>query len=543
MENLVLSNNMVGNIKKTLIEGLEVAAGSKSSATYYHGRSEQVDAVKRQVSKMYNLSKELPLILANQRGATGMFISEVLLNEFKNTQKGGACNIINPIDWYDNGLGDKALLLALENMNIDSGIPYVLRLFVELKKNKINNERSRKITLGYIWGHSNLEFNVMKYRNKIANILKHVYGAKRTSILLSIARKQVERDSDVTVLTEKEAAILNDLVLRYSTLNAIKLLKILLFIFKEDEGVDYNVEMFPLLSEYVKAKTNVKGIKNVPEEVLVGLISNKNHPQYEELWSTKEKRVETKKMFRENVQVTSVNQQVRQTKSTAKLGVQKTVDLQRVTDYLALYKTGYENGFTEELRESIDKLAEKKKIENFVYKSIGVLLDNSVSMTGHKQESKNTPKAVADFTAKVLGKSVENSKLVKTYDRFTDLGTSFVELLKEEGETPYEAIFILTDGYENMYDGLLGEIVDVYKRETERDIPIFQISPITGAEMDGKVRKMGESVVTMAINNPVAIQAQISTRLLEIDAKRWLENQVLAIESSSVTRKKITNNA
>ena len=186
MENLVLSNNMVGNIKKTLIEGLEVAAGSKSSATYYHGRSEQVDAVKRQVSKMYNLSKELPLILANQRGATGMFISEVLLNEFKNTQKGGACNIINPIDWYDNGLGDKALLLALENMNIDSGIPYVLRLFVELKKNKINNERSRKITLGYIWGHSNLEFNVMKYRNKIANILKHIYGAKRTSILLSI---------------------------------------------------------------------------------------------------------------------------------------------------------------------------------------------------------------------------------------------------------------------------------------------------------------------------------------------------------------------
>jgi len=62
--------------------------------------------------------------------------------------------------------------------------------------------------------------------------------------------------------------------------------------------------------------------------------------------------------------------------------------------------------------------------------------------------------------------------------------------------------------------------------------------------MDGNVRKLGEGVVTMAINNPVALQAQINARLLEIDTKKWLETQVLALEATPIKRsKKISINA
>ena len=132
-------------------------------------------------------------------------------------------------------------------------------------------------------------------------------------------------------------------------------------------------------------------------------------------------------------------------------------------------------------------------------------------MTGNKIESKNTPRAIVDFTAKVLSKSVTNHVVVKTKDIFTDLGSSFIELLKknETSNLQYDAIFILTDGYENIYDGLLNEIIDVWKIETGIDIPIFQISPITSAEMDSNVRKIGDNVITMAVNNPIAIQPQI----------------------------------
>ncbi len=544
MENLVLTQKMLGTIKQSLIDGLTIASGSKSSATYYHSRDEQMKAIQTEVKNMYNLSKELPLIIASQKGATGQFISEVLLNEFKHTFKGGACNIINPIDWYDNNLSEKAVLTALNNLG-ENGLPYVLRLFLGLKGAKINNERSRKIILGFIWGQENLEFYAMKYHIKIAKVLKHIYGQKKTSILLSIAEK-VAKIGQFVVGSEKEMKIVNECVLKYFNGDIIKAMKLLLFLFKKDVGVNYTALEFPLFSEYEKAKVDITGIKNVPEEILLGLISSKKHPQYNTMWSTAIQKEATKALIRKTVEVTSVNQQVRQTKSTAKLGVEKHVDMEKATDFLALYKTGYETTFTQELEVAINKLAQKKKIEGFFYPNIGIIVDDSISMTGNKLESKNTPRAIADFTAKVLMASAQGEAImVKTHDLTTDLASSFIELLKNENPLkPYNAIFILTDGYENAYDGLTNEVISIYQAETGRNLTIFQISPITSAEMGANVRKLGSGVVTMAINNPVALQPQITARLLEIDTKRWLENQVLALEASHLKRtKKISINA
>jgi hypothetical protein len=542
MEKLVLTQKMLSSVKLSLVEGLTVASGAKSSATYYHKKEDQMTAVQTQIKSMYKLSKELPLIVANQKGATGLFVSEVLLNEFKNTLKGGACNIVNPLDWYDNGLSDKAVLSALNNLG-ESGLPYVLRLFVALKNAKVNNERSRKIMLGFIWGQDNLEFYVMKYRNKIAQVLKHIYGKKMTSVLLSIAHKQITYPTGIS--SEKEANITNEFILKYFNGDATKALKLFLFIFKRDNNVTYGAIDFPLLSEYQKAKVDITEIKTVPEEVLLGLVSSIKHPQYHTMWATKLQREATKAMIRKNVEVTSVNQQVRQTKSTAKLGVEKIVDLEKATDFLALYKTGYETGWTDELKLAIGKLAEKKKIQGFFYQNIGIIVDGSNSMTGHKQESKNTPRAIAEFTALVLQNSSKTSVVARTDGEITDLASAFIQLLKDENPSkPYDAIFILTDGYENAYDGLTNEVIGIYLAESGKNTPMFQISPITSAEMGANVRKLGSKVVTMAINNPVALQPQINARLLEIDTKRWLENQVLAIEATPVKRsKKININA
>jgi len=189
------------------------------------------------------------------------------------------------------------------------------------------------------------------------------------------------------------------------------------------------------------------------------------------------------------------------------------------------------------LKNAIDKLADKKKITGFYYDNIGIVIDRSNSMKGNKVESKNTPRAIADFTARVLSKSTKNTVFVETDGETTDLASAFISLLKKENQSkPYQAIFILTDGYENAYDGLTNEVISIYKAESGKDMPIYQISPITSAEMGADVRKLGSGVVTMAINNPVAIQPQIQARLLEIDTKRWLENQVLSISESSVKR-------
>ena len=206
-----------------------------------------------------------------------------------------------------------------------------------------------------------------------------------------------------------EFKFMNEYIMKYFNGEMVRASKLLVFILKKDAGIVYNANEFPLLSEYQKAKTDITIVNNVPEEVLIGMVASTSHPQYHSLWSTKIQREATKALIRKNVKVTSVNQQVRQTKSTAKLGVEKHVELEKATDFLALYKTGYETTFTAELQSAIDKLAEKKKIVGFFYQNIGIIVDDSISMAGHQVESKNTPRAIADFTAKVLGKSAQNA--------------------------------------------------------------------------------------------------------------------------------------
>lgn len=533
MENLVLTQTQLMTIKKSLVDGMTLASAAKGSATYYHSKDEQNVAIKNAIDKLYNQAKELPLILANQKGVTGKFVQEVLANEFKSGYMGGSCNIVNPIDWYDNGISDKAVLGALYNLN-ENGIPYVLRLFTELKERGINNERTRKIVLGYLWGHPNAEFNALKYRNKISNTLKHIYGVRRTSILLSIAEKVIKTH---VWANESEHNIYNDLVGRFDVVrDEDRAMKILLFLFKKGNASMYNTVDLPLLNEFYKAKEDVTSVSKVPEEVLIGLISSKKHPQYESLWSTKLKREATKATFRKNVTVTSINQQVRQTKSTAKLGVEKTVNLEKATDYMALYKTGYETGFTAEIWGAIDKLAEKNKITNFPYENIAIILDRSVSMTGHKQESKNTPRAIAEFTSKVLVKSAKEFAFETTDGFATDLASAFIKAMSVEGDKQYDAVFFITDGYENAYEGLTNEVVTAFMSETKRFIPTFQISPIVGAEMEANVRPLGSEIVKLAINSPNAMMPQINARLLEVDTKRWLENQVKLLENSNISR-------
>jgi hypothetical protein len=534
MENLVLTNTQLASTKKALVDGITIASGAKSTATYYHSRNDQIAAIKGAVSKLYNQSKELPLILANQKGSTGKFVHEALLNELQKTHQGGSCNIVNPIDWYDNGLSDKAILGALFNLN-ENGIPYVLRLFSDLKDSNVNNERTRKIVLGYIWGHSNIEFNVLKYRNKLAKALKHIYGVRKNSILISIAEKYLNSG---VYGSQREHDIAQTLIGRYDLNNDLeRAFKLFLFLNKRGTSDMYSVNDFPLLSEYYKATVDITSVSLVPEEVLIGLISDKNHPQYGQMWSGKLKKEATKKMLRKNVKVTSVNQQVRQTKSTKKLGVQKTVDLAKATDYMALYKTGFENGFTRELNKAIDELAKKDKIDMFPYGNIGIVLDNSNSMSGHKKESKNTPRAIAMFTSKVLGKSATNKNVVTTEGQTTDLASAFINLMKDEDvNNPYDAVFFLTDGYENMYEGLTNEVVSAFMVETERYLPVFQISPVTGAETGADVRSIGSDIVKMSVNSPKALMGQINARLLEVDTKTWLENQVKLLEDSTVSR-------
>lgn len=535
MKDLIISNRQLPTVKEGILRGLEVASGAKSSATYYHKKGDMQAAVRNSVLNLYKISKELPLLLACQRGATGFFIQEALLNELKQTERGGACNIVNPTDWYDEKLGNILIVRALHNLDVDSGITYVLRLFAQYKDNKINNARAKKLVSRFVWTHPNLDFISVKYRNKLKSILMHVYGVKSSTALALVCKDFVESG---IFRNEKSRKLAHDSIGKFTD-DFERAARAYLFIFgrgKKDYFTD--VEKYKVTNQYFKAKTDIFSVDSVPEEVIVGLIGNKNHPQYQELWSNKTKRQDTLKQVRERNKVTSANQQVRQTKKNESLGVQKEVKMEQVTDFLALYKTGYENGFTPEINMAIDQLAEKKKFRNFAYQNVGIILDKSASMLGHKAESKNTPRAVADFTAKVLKKSCASAKIIETSGQNSDLASAYINLM-EQGS--YDAVFILSDGYENSYDGLLNEVVGAFREMTGDATPIYHASPVVGAETNAKVRSMGNQISTMAVSKPEAISVQISGKLLEQDTKKWLENQFKMLAETPSSRKEKSN--
>lgn len=532
MRELIVSNKQLPSIREGVSKGLEIASGAKSSATYYHKREDQVAAVQGSINTLYAIGKELPLILAAQRGVTGFFLQEVLLNEFAKGERGGACNIVNPQVWYDDGLGSKLTEHLIYVLDRDNGLPYVLRMFEAMRARKINNQRSRKMALRFILSHNNLDYVSVKYRKKLKNALVHIYGKKKVSALVHICRMYVEQNM---FSGEPAARMFNTNFAKFANSKG-RAARAFLFIMGAGDERYYDPEKFPVISSFYRAGRDISGCSLLPVEVLEGIISKKSHPQFSDKWSTEAKRKLTQKQIRDAAQSTTANQAMRQTKKNQQLGVTKSANVEGVTDFLALYKTGYEAGFTPEIRNAITKLAEKRKFTNFMYGKIGVVVDKSMSMTGHKQESKNTPRAIASFTAEVLSKSAECSIKTTHSGAGTDIAEAFVDLVSD-GE--YQAIFVISDGYENSYDGLFNEVVSEWRKSTGTHVPIYHVSPVTGSEVGAKVRSFGQQVSTIAVNKPDSLSLQLSTKLLEQDIVAWLGMQVRSLSEVKIpTRRK-----
>jgi hypothetical protein len=244
------------------------------------------------------------------------------------------------------------------------------------------------------------------------------------------------------------------------------------------------------------------------------------------LWGDSKKQSKTLEAIRNMTKAETANQAVRKTKQERKKGIKREESkIDRVSDPIALYKTSYESGYTQEIADQINKLAKKAAYPNFPYKEIAIVKDTSMSMRGDWHESKNTPRAITDFTELVLLQSVEGSINAHTSGGSTSLAGAFLDAVGPfDGDTP-DAVFILSDGYENDYEGLLSEVIEKYRAMVGKQVPVFHVSPFGAAEMSAKARSLGAGIVSLNATYktlPIQIQAQ----LLEADTRMWLQQQV-----------------
>jgi hypothetical protein len=389
-----------------------------------------------------------------------------------------------------------------------------LKLFVQIKEQKINNGRTRRLMLRSIMNEKKLELWSVRYRKKLRQILTHVFGQRMTGIVCTILKKA--RDQR----TEKDQRILTKQFLRYSgKRNKANVSQCVAFILGLEEQLT-----LPLLKAYVKAKTTLSAGRKLPYETLEGLRSC-----YHKAVSNK----------------TVLELTARNLTSGQRMVLQRKAEKAKVKvdwnpahyDAVKLYLYAFERGLSEAINEALDKRAvELAGGLNLPYSKIAILLDASASMYGAESQALR-PMAVAlalrDGLVKTASVAVEivcggqpvvGARLIKP-EGATSLAEGLVEALKAGPE----AVFILSDGYENSPAGRTHDVVKAI-RGMGIETPIFQFSPVFAAEQFGLRELAPELIGTLPVSRPEALGLTMFKAMLSVDSLNALQlfvNQAL----------------
>jgi len=373
----------------------------------------------------------------------------------------------------------------------------MLKTYASVVNRRINKSRMKRLVANTILNVDQriLELWTVKYRRKLRSILTHCWGERRTGILKSILNKGQGVDS-------KESSIILDLL---GADRDQKFCECISFILGNENNIS-----IPLLQNYVDAKENLgKGI-GLPRTTLIG-IRNTYH-----------KSVSMDEVLK-LVKGTLTTEEKRLVQKKAKAaGVEVEFDPTRY-DPIKLYIYAYENGMTDEISAALKRKAKRAAIEfTMRYDNIGILLDASGSSFGHATQ-KLRPMAVMSSMVDMLVETCEtyNIEVCGGYRKDglirpsgdTELAHGYLNLL----ENKPDAIYILSDGYENVYSGRLDEVIEHSKR-IGYDMPIYQLNPVIGLESMGG-RTLSQHVSVLPISSPTSMSLPLLKSVFEQDPK------------------------
>lgn len=379
----------------------------------------------------------------------------------------------------------------------------MLKLFGMLRRERINNARTRRLILTELLKAESLEFWAVKYRTKLRVALTHAWGRRTASILRSVlAKPNADR-------TEKEIQIVRKNVGRFAQGDRPDIVEqCVRFILGDEDGVTLG-----RLAAYRDAKVEFDRGSVLPSETMEGLRSrfHKDRTSAESLALTKS-------------QLTS-GQRISVQRKASKTGVKVTFDPMRY-DAVRLYVYAFEMGMTEAIREALLNKAETAASRLPVrFDRVAILIDSSLSMIGHDTQARRpiaTALALRDMLVATADESVvitsdgTESNVCDLVEPCgdTSLAGGLVRLLKEKPD----AVFVLSDGYENAPAGRFSEVVAAVRRMGV-ETPIHQFTPVFAAESQG-VRKLCDSLVAMPVSKPDAIGLGLLKALMEADVDR-----------------------
>jgi hypothetical protein len=482
---------------------LDIATTSYGRGTHYNSRQEQQEAELMAHDNMLALSRDLYAVLMALPGVLDRSIQMGLKKLLSTSRNGVPHQFLNTIQERSvlhhmmQALPAQRMLKLIDALRIGNE---------EMRLKKVNNARTRKLILSTLLNSPRLELWSVKYRTKVRRALIHAWGCRRASIVRSILGKSPSR------WTLKEKGILEKSVYRYSTGNnfdtACECIK---FVF----GCKRKPKL-PLFVAFAGAKKDLKKGKGLPPEVLEGIRStyHGNVPKEEIIKLTKESMTNVQKL------------QVQKRAKAAKVDVK--IDPLNY-DAVRLYLYAFECGLTKEIERALNEKAGKAaKMFPAKYEKIAVIVDMSKSMEGSKEQPLR-PAAIAlatrDMMAHVSHHAVfsyvggfycdaEQSPIRPMGD--TALADRLIGVLRDEPE----AVFVISDGYENAPAGRFAEVLS-HVREAGIDTPVYHLNPVMAAESGG-VRCISEQAHTMPLQSPTALGTTMIRGMIEADPIRGI---------------------
>jgi hypothetical protein len=493
----LISPNEAGKI---VVSFLDAATTSLGRATHENTREEQQKAELLAHDALLWLDRELYAVLLALSGVTD------------HARQIGVKNLLGTPRASKGALLDENSERRLIARLVDALPPQrALKLFEGLRVGspeaglrKANNARTRKLILRTLLGSIRLELWSVKYRSKIASALKHAWGVRKTGILRSILGK------DEAAWTDKERAIVAREIDRFAGRDRVRVHRAVAFVLGHP-GRD-----LPLLVAYEAAKADISAGKALPPEVLEGIRSvfHKGTPKTRVLELTADKLTKAQRL--------SVQRRAQAAKVDVKMDPAD-------YDSVRLYVYAFEMGMTVDIAKALVQKAERAACDFPVrHGTIGILLDASASMEGSAEQGKRpiaTALALRDmlsFTASARVVTVGGDRRASESMLVRPSGdTSLAEGLLELCEGKPDAIFVISDGYENRPAGRFAEVVSAL-RAIGVATPIYHLNPVFAAESVG-VRELAPGLVpTLPASRPEALGISMLRGLLTADPERGL---------------------
>lgn len=475
---------------------LDVISTSTGKATHYNTEAEIRLAELAAHAAMSKLDRRLYAALLLVPGVSDRSMQLGVRNLLGTSPEGES-------DWLPEGME----LSILRRLVATLPPQRVLKLFATLATRaegvrRVNNARTRKLVLRTLLDAPKLDLWVVKYRRKIARALTHALGQRTAGILRSILAKTPEQRSPA------EAAILRRTIGRYvpqpRRLDTVY------------ECVGFALGARPpaaeveLLRRFHAAKKDLAAGHGLPIEVLEGIRST-YHPD-----------TPSAVVLELTRNTMSAGQRMAAQRKGTETGVEVDFD-PRAYDAITLYIYAFEMGMTDEIATALDhEASESAASVPLRIDRATVLVDASRSMLGGETQ-RLRPMAAALALRDVLarmGRRVEIRLIGGITDRLRLVrpcgDTSLARALLDALAGRPEAVFVISDGYENAPAGRFGEVMGTLRR-IGVTTPVYHLAPVTAAEVGG-VRELAPGLVpTLPVAGPAGLGLGLARHLVERD--------------------------